>query len=183
MEEQQARPLRAIVAKRLSRLTEATTHLVTEAESIEAFCKRKNFVIVAAAEDLDVSGGKPIRDRPVGAWLTEDHLDEWDVLVIYKLDRGFRNHLDFVTFYHEFCVSYGKKIISVSEEGVDMSTNTGRMFAGMLVQFAEWELMSMKDRRAAAAKVPGKKRGGAGGHSRSGISPTRSSKATRKPGT
>jgi site-specific DNA recombinase len=154
MEEQQARPLRAIVAKRLSRLTDATTHLVTEAASIEAFCKRKNFVIVAATEDLDVSGGKPIRERPgVGAWLTEDHLDEWDVLVIYKLDRGFRNHLDFVTFYHEYCVSYGKKIISVSEEGVDMSTNTGRMFAGMLVQFAEWELMSMKDRRAAAAKV------------------------------
>ncbi len=140
MEEQQARPLRAIVAKRLSRLTDATTHLVTEAESIEAFCKRKNFVVVAATEDLDISGGLPIRERPrVGAWLTEERLDEWDVLVIYKLDRGFRNHLDFVTFYHEFCVSYGKKIISVSEEGVDMSTNTGRMFAGMLVQFAEWE--------------------------------------------
>jgi DNA invertase Pin-like site-specific DNA recombinase len=66
-----------------------------------------------------------------------EFLDEWDVLIIYKLDRGFRNHLDFVTFYHEFCERYGKKIISVGEEGLDMSAPMGRMFAGILVQFAE----------------------------------------------
>jgi hypothetical protein len=51
------------------------------------------------AEDLDVSGGLPIRERPkVGKLLSLEFLDEWDVLIIYKLDRGFRNHLDFVTF-------------------------------------------------------------------------------------
>jgi hypothetical protein len=61
-----------------------------------------------------------------------EFLDEWDVLIIYKLDRGFRNHLDFVTFYHEFCERYGKKIISVGEAGLDMSTPMGRMFAGIL---------------------------------------------------
>jgi DNA invertase Pin-like site-specific DNA recombinase len=100
---EEKKQLRAIVAKRLSHLTEATTHLVTETEIIKAFCKRKDFIIVAETEDLDISGGKPIRKRPkIGQWLTLDHLDEWDVLVIYKLDRGFRNHLDFVTFYHEF---------------------------------------------------------------------------------
>ena len=81
--------LRAIVAKRLSHLTEATTHLVTETETIEAFCKRKNYIVVAETENLDVSGGKPIRERPkIGQWLTLDHLDDWDVLVIYKLDPG-----------------------------------------------------------------------------------------------
>lgn len=145
--------LRAIVAKRLSHLTDATTHLVTETETIEAFCKRKNFIIVAETEDLDVSGGKPIRERPkIGQWLTLDHLDEWDVLVIYKLDRGFRNHLDFVTFYHEFCEVHGKQIVSVSED-IDMSTRMGRFFAGQLVQFAEWELETMRERRAIAASV------------------------------
>ncbi len=75
-------PLRAIVARRLSNLTNATTHLVTETESTQEFCKRKRYVIVAETEDLDVSGGKPIRERPgVGPWLTVDHLDDWDVLV------------------------------------------------------------------------------------------------------
>ena len=145
--------LRAIVAKRLSHLTDVTTHLVTETETIEAFCKRKDFIVVAETEDLDVSGGKPIRERPkIGQWLTLDHLDEWDVLVIYKLDRGFRNHLDFVTFYHEFCEVHGKQIVSVSED-IDMSTRMGRFFAGQLVQFAEWELENMRERRAAAASV------------------------------
>ncbi|MGO8890802.1 MAG: recombinase family protein [Streptosporangiaceae bacterium] len=147
------RPLRAIVARRLSNLTDATTHLVTETESTQEFCKRKKYVIVAETEDLDVSGGKPIRERPgVGPWLTVDHLDDWDVLVLYKLDRGFRNHLDFVNFYHEFCEFHGKQIVSVNEE-IDMSTRMGRFIAGILVQFAEWEIENMSQRRAAAAKV------------------------------
>lgn len=140
--------LRAIVAKRLSRYTDATTHLDSETEAIGEFVKRKDIAVWAESEDLDVSGGLPIRDRPeVGKLLTLEHLDEWDVLILYKLDRGFRNHLDFVTFYHEYCEKYGKKIISVGEEGLDMSTPMGRMFAGILVQFAEWELQIMGERR------------------------------------
>ncbi len=150
---EETKQLRAIVAKRLSHVTDVTTHLVTETEATEAFCKRKNYKIVAETVDLDVSGGKPIRERPkIGQLLTLDHLDEWDVLVIYKLDRGFRNHLDFVSFYHEFCEVHGKQIVSVSED-IDMSTRMGRFFAGQLVQFAEWELESMRERRAAAASV------------------------------
>jgi site-specific DNA recombinase len=145
--------LRAIVAKRLSNLTEATTHRVTETESIADYVRRKDIRVVAEVEDLDVSGGKPIRERPmIGPLLTLDHLDEWDLLVIYKIDRGFRNHLDFVTFYHEFCEIHGKKIVSVSED-IDMSTPMGKFFAGTLVQFAEWELVRMSERRSAAAEI------------------------------
>jgi len=146
--------LRAIVAKRLSHMTDSTTHLVTETETIDEFVKRKNIKVWAEAEDLDVSGGKPIRERPkVGKLLSLEFLDEWDVLILYKLDRGFRNHLDFVTFYHEYCERYGKQIISVGEEGLDMSTNMGRMFAGILVQFAEWELHTISERRTKAMSV------------------------------
>lgn len=146
--------LRAIVAKRLSRYTDATTHLDSETEAIGEFVRRKDIAVWAESEDLDVSGGMPIRDRPeVGKLLAPEHLDEWDVLVLYKLDRGFRNHLDFVTFYHAYCERYGKKIISVGEEGLDMSTPMGRMFAGILVQFAEWELQIMGDRRRQAMSI------------------------------
>jgi site-specific DNA recombinase len=146
---EEKRQLRAIVAKRLSRLTDETTHLVTETETIDEYVKRKNIIVWAEAEDLDVSGGLPIRERPkIGKLLAPEYLDEWDLLIIYKLDRGFRNHLDFVTFYHEYCEKYGKRIVSVGEEGLDMSTHMGRMFAGFLVQFAEWELVTMKERRA-----------------------------------
>jgi site-specific DNA recombinase len=146
--------LRAIVAKRLSHMTDATTHLVTETETIDEYVKRKNMKVWAEAEDLDVSGGKPIRERPkIGKLLAPEFLDEWDVLILYKLDRGFRNHLDFVTFYHEYCERYGKQIVSVGEEGLDMSTDMGRMFAGILVQFAEWELHTISERRTKAMSV------------------------------
>lgn len=149
----EGKQLRGIVAKRLSNLTEVTTHLETEAESIEEYCRRKNIVVVAETEDLDVSGGKPIKDRPgIGPWLTTDHLDEWDVLIFYKLDRGFRNHLDFLLFYQEFCIVHGKAIVCVAQD-IDMTTRMGKRFASDLVQFAEWELEEMSQRRAAAASV------------------------------
>lgn len=143
--------LRAIIAKRLSRLTEVTTHLETEAESIEEYVRRKNILVVAETEDLDVSGGKPIKERPgIGPWLTPDHLDEWDILIFYKLDRGFRNHLDFLLFYHEFCTVHGKAIVCVAQD-IDMTTRMGKRFASDLVQFAEWELEEIRQRRSAAA--------------------------------
>ena len=123
------RPLRALVARRLSRLTDASTHMTTEAESIEAFCARKGIEIVHSTEDLDVSGGQSIKERPgVGKFLADEFLDSWDVLILYRLDRGFRNHYDFVTWYHEYVTGHGKQLISVGED-IDMSTPMGRMFA------------------------------------------------------
>ena len=61
---------------------------------------RPNWNITSAtAEDLDVSGRLPIRERPkIGKLLSLVFLDEWDVLIVYKFDPGFRNRLDFVTF-------------------------------------------------------------------------------------
>ena len=88
----------------------------------------------------------------IGPWLTLDHLDEWDVLIFYKLDRGFRNHLDFLLFYHEFCKVHGKGIVCVAQD-IDMTTRMGERFASDLVQFAEWELEEMSQRRSAAAAV------------------------------
>jgi site-specific DNA recombinase len=142
--------LRAITAVRLSHLTDTTTSVSTQTESIEDYCQRKNIQVIASTEDLDVSGGKPIRERPgIGPYLTDEHIGEWDVLVLYKLDRGFRSHHDFVNFYYEFCEMRGKQIISVGEQ-LDMSTPMGKFTAGILVQFAEWELLRMRERRSAA---------------------------------
>lgn len=66
--------------------------------------------------------------------------------------------------YHEYCERYGKQIISVSEEGLDMSTNMGRMFAGILVQFAEWELHTISERRTKAMSVMRREARYPGGH-------------------
>jgi DNA invertase Pin-like site-specific DNA recombinase len=142
------------------------------AGGVDEVVKRKNIKVWAEAEDLDVSGGKPIRERPkIGKLLSPEFLDVWDLLIIYKLDRGFRNHLDFVSFYHEYCERYGKQIVSVGEEGLGMSANMGRMFAGILVQFAEWELHTISERRTRAMSVMRREARWAGGRYPFGYEP------------
>ncbi len=60
--------------------------------------------------------------------------------------------MDFLLFYHEFCIVHGKRIVCVAQD-IDMTTRMGKRFAGDLVQFAEWELEEMSQRRGAAAAV------------------------------
>ena len=69
--------MRLLAVVRLSRLSESTTSVDTQAENLEEFARRHGHTIVALTEDLDVSGGKPIRERPgIGPWFKR--LDEWD---------------------------------------------------------------------------------------------------------
>jgi DNA invertase Pin-like site-specific DNA recombinase len=144
--------MRLLAPRRLSRKTDESVSIETQTIGIDDWAGANGHVIVKATEDLDVSGGVPIRERPdIGPWLTPEHLDDWDGLVLYKIDRGFRNHYDFVTFVHDFCEPHGKVIISVGE-GIDTSASMGKFMLGMLVQFAEWELTRMKERRRDAAK-------------------------------
>jgi len=61
--------MRLIAAVRLSRLSDSTTSVDTQAENLEEYARRHGHTIVVLTEDLDVSGGKPIRERPgVGPW-------------------------------------------------------------------------------------------------------------------
>lgn len=139
--------MRILAAARLSRDSGRSTSIETQGEGLEDWAKRGGHTVVKLTSDLDISGGLPIRERPeIGPYLTPDHLGEWDAIAGYKLDRLFRNHYDYVTFYHEICQKYGKVIISTSE-GIDTSTPVGRMIASILVQFAEWELTTMTGRR------------------------------------
>ena len=143
--------MRLIAAVRLSRLTDATTSVDSQTERIQEYAQRNGHTIVALTEDLDVSGGKPIRERPgVGKWLTPERLGEWDGIAGYVIDRMFRNHYDFVTFYYDFLKPHGKKLIVVGES-IDMSTDEGEMMAHMRVLMAQSELRKMSERRSRAA--------------------------------
>lgn len=145
--------MRIIAAVRLSRLVDETTSVDSQTESLREYASRLGHVIAAETQDLDVSGGLPIRQRPdIGAWLTPDHLHEWDAIAGYSVDRMFRNLYDFVTFYHDFLEPNGKSLI-VTSENIDMSTADGRTMAQMRVIFAENELNKIAERNARAAKA------------------------------
>lgn len=144
--------MRLLAPRRLSRKTDESVSIETQTIGIYDWADANGHTIVKATEDLDVSGGVPIRERPdVGPWLAPEHLDDWDGLALYKIDRGFRNHYDFVTFVHDYIEPHGKVIISVGE-GIDTSTSMGKFMLGMLVQFAEWELTRMAERRREAVQ-------------------------------
>ena len=143
--------MRLLAPRRISRATSSSTSVAGQDIDTGDWAVINGHTIVVATEDLSVSGGVPIRQRPeIGPWLTPEHLDEWDGIAFSKIDRGFRDHYDFVTFYHEVCKPYGKVIISTGE-GIDTSTDIGKLVMGILVQFAEWELTKMKTRRSEAA--------------------------------
>jgi DNA invertase Pin-like site-specific DNA recombinase len=142
--------MRLIAAVRLSRLSDSTTSVDTQAENLEEYARRHGHTIVVLTEDLDVSGGKPIRERPgVGPWFKR--LDEWDGLLGYSIDRMFRNHYDFVTTWHDVFEPNGKKLIAVSED-IDMTTEAGELSAHMRVLFAQAELRKMRERNSRKAK-------------------------------
>jgi DNA invertase Pin-like site-specific DNA recombinase len=142
--------MRLLAAVRLSRLSDSTTSVDTQAENLEEYARRHGHTIVALTEDLDVSGGKPIRERPgVGPWFKR--LDEWDGLLGYSIDRMFRNHYDFVTTWHDVFEPNGKKLIAVSED-IDMTTEAGELSAHMRVLFAQAELRKMRERNSRKAK-------------------------------
>jgi DNA invertase Pin-like site-specific DNA recombinase len=142
--------MRLLAAVRLSRLSDSTTSVDTQVENLEEYARRHGHTIVALTEDLDVSGGKPIRERPgIGPWFKR--LDEWDGLLGYSIDRMFRNHYDFVTTWHDVFEPNGKKLIAVSED-IDMTTEAGELSAHMRVLFAQAELRKMRERNSRKAK-------------------------------
>lgn len=143
--------MRLLATGRLSRKTDTSTSVETQLQAIRSYAEMHGHQIIEVDPDLNVSGAVPIRDRPsIGPWLAPDRLAEWDGLIGFKIDRLFRDHYDYVTFYHDVAQQHGKVIIAVGE-GIDTSTQMGRMMAGLLAQFAEWELERMRDRRRDAA--------------------------------
>ncbi|WP_328932641.1 MULTISPECIES: recombinase family protein [unclassified Streptomyces] len=100
--------------------------------------------LVDFAVDLDVSASFSPWERPqLGKWLNE-HIDSFDVLYVYKLDRIVRSVRDLSNLL-DWCDTHGKSLVSV-EEGFDLSKPWGRTIAKILAVLAEAELEMIKER-------------------------------------
>ncbi|MFG2329636.1 recombinase family protein [Streptomyces sp. NPDC048604] len=94
-------------------------------------------MLIGEAEDADVSGGlSPFKRPRLGRWLHHRH-DEFDVLIVSRLDRLTRRALHFNELL-KWCQDNGKFIVCV-EEGFDLSTGPGKMMAQITAVFAEAE--------------------------------------------
>jgi site-specific DNA recombinase len=138
--------VRVIITARLSNYELNATSIETQIAEQREYHRRKGNVVVAEAVDMDVSGDKPIRERAkIGELLKPEHLDNYDGISGYDIDRLFRNSYDFVTFYHDF-VQPNKKILIATDEDIDSSTGRGQERILDRVVDAEKELRKIKER-------------------------------------
>ena len=133
--------MRILPVIRLSLSTDNTTSPERQFESIERFAVYKSYELVEIRPedyDLDVSGAVSPFDRPgLGRWLKPDRLDQWDALVVAKLDRISRSLFDFTALVH-WLEAHGKALIILDPE-LDLTTKEGRAMANVLMTFAEYE--------------------------------------------
>ncbi|RUP35932.1 MAG: recombinase family protein, partial [Gordonia sp. (in: high G+C Gram-positive bacteria)] len=85
---------RALIVTRLSRSTEASTSIDRQKRACRKLCKERGYDVIDTVEDPDVSAATKPFDRPeLGPWLNDRH-PEYDVIVVYRMDRLVRRLLD-----------------------------------------------------------------------------------------
>lgn len=154
---------RALIAVRLSRVTDATTSPERQLQACRDLCAQRGYEVVGVAEDLDVSAGKTSPfDRPqLGDWLT-NRLGEFDVLVTYRMDRIVRRLLDLAELIR-WCQQHSVSLVSATEAFLDLTAPFGDIVALLVAKVAEMELAAISERNASAARYnirAGKYRGG-----------------------
>lgn len=86
--------------------------------------------------DEDVSGSKPLRDRPAGRKLW-DAVTPGDMVVVTKLDRAFRSMMDAATTNDRW-KTFGVRL-AILDMPVDLATPAGELFFHQLSAFAQFE--------------------------------------------
>ncbi|MDQ0907804.1 site-specific DNA recombinase [Streptomyces canus] len=123
----------------------------TQKKKITNRCIADELDFVDFATDVDVSASYSPWNRPqLGEWLN-NRVDEFDVLVVYKLDRIVRSVRD-LTDLLDWLDKHNKSLISI-EEAFDFSTTWGKMVAKLLAVLAEAELEAIKARIQASREA------------------------------
>uniref|UniRef100_A0AB39U1U6 Serine integrase n=1 Tax=Mycolicibacterium phage JSGardenL2 TaxID=3240808 RepID=A0AB39U1U6_9CAUD len=129
---------------RLSVASEESTSIERQREVIEQWANANGHTIVGWAEDIDVSGSTDPFDTPqLGDWLN-NRADEFDIIVVWKLDRLSRKARQ-LRKVCDWCEDHGKTVVSCTE-GIDISTPMGQLIVGVIGFLAEGELEAIRER-------------------------------------
>jgi DNA invertase Pin-like site-specific DNA recombinase len=145
---------RVLGSLRLSVETDDSTGIPRQRDHVQHWVDApgRDARIVGWATDTDVSGGlHPFKRPDLGKWFTREYEDQWDTLCVMKIDRLSRRVAHFSDIVH-WCQERGKIIVS-TQEGIDMSTPMGKMFAQILAVFAEGELDTIRARARDAVQT------------------------------
>lgn len=154
---------RALIVIRLSRVTDATTSPERQETACRELCEQRGYDVVDVVEDLDVSAGAttPFTRPTLGPWLRDRH-NEFDVLVMYRMDRLVRRLLDLADVIR-WGQAHDVAIVSATEAFLDLTAPFGDIVAMLVAKTAEMELEAISARNASASTHnirSGKWRGG-----------------------
>jgi len=124
--------------------------LEAQRQAITAEAARRGWTLVQVYEDV-VSGKSMNGRHGLRAALEAVEGDQASVLVVAKLDRLSRSLIDFAGLV-ERSRKHGWGIVAL-DLGVDMTTPSGEMVAGVLAVLAQWERRMISERTKAALAV------------------------------
>ena len=139
---------RAVLYSRVSTEDQAGSGLglADQRERLEDEARRHGW---EATHFTDTGSGRTLHHRPdITKALAALDAGEYDVLVVSKLDRVSRSVVDFATIL-ERAKRHGWAFVAL-DLGVDTTTSTGELLAGILMTVAQWERRVISDRTAAA---------------------------------
>ncbi|CAM3213835.1 recombinase family protein [Prescottella defluvii] len=143
-------PTRALIVVRLSRVTDATTSPERQLDACRALCEKRGYEVVGIAKDLDVSAGltTPFQRPQLGGWL-ENRFHEFDVIVVYRMDRIVRRLLDLADLIR-WGQTHSVSLVSATESFLDLTSPFGDIIALLVAKVAELELEAISSRIASA---------------------------------
>lgn len=153
---------KALIVVRLSRVTDATTSPERQLQACQELCAQRGYEVAGIAEDLDITGKSSPFERPqLGDWLT-NRLGQFDVIVVYRMDRIVRRLLDLADLIR-WGQEHSVMLVSATEAFLDLTAPFGDVVALLVAKVAEMELNAISERNASAAQYnlrAGKYRGG-----------------------
>lgn len=115
--------------------------LPMQLSAMRAYAKRKGWQVTLKIEEIGSGAtSRPRREELLRAARRK----EIDIIVVWRLDRWGRSIVDLVSTLQELA-SLKVGFVSLSE-ALDLTTPSGRAFAGMLAVFAEFERDILRDR-------------------------------------
>ena len=138
------RLLRVVLYIRVSTLEQAMHgySIGEQKERLIAFCKAHDWLVVEVYVDSGYSGSN--LDRP-GIQRLISEVDNFDLVLVYKLDRLSRSQRDTLHLIEDVFLPAGVDFVSMSE-AFDTSVPFGRAMIGILSVFAQLEREQIKER-------------------------------------
>lgn len=139
---------RVVIYARISVSLESSVSLARQIESAEQYAAARGWQVVGTFKDDGVSATHNAPGARAGWRALLDSPQDFDVVLVWKVDRLARRVMDFLEADQEL-QKRGAAIAAVADP-IDLSTPQGRAFATMLAVFAEMEAAAISARVAGA---------------------------------